>query len=333
MKGILKTIVWIGFAAATAYAGYSWYTYSGLYRLIAEWQLETFGSFSLKLTLLGVILALIVPVAILGRLLGGPNLMNKPDGLAQAQSSPRLTALLGLPLLAAGAGAGWLGYQKSQETIAYESIDLAAGQLPSTQHVVLTGIARTEYLMQYETKSSGSSTIHTYFPLTSSSWRRGEPFVYFLKTNATAYLPEGGGRMFAFSRTTPPFKMTTQKALLVRNGLPGPVGEFLSQEQHCDGGSADRARREPGRRLRNLHNCRHCMCAWRLLHTVCKRHDGRSTATRGGDVNGVGNLSASCRVRISRLRLTSKVRTCHLGLPADLARQRPHAVYGRISSP
>jgi hypothetical protein len=225
MKGILKTIVWIGFAAATAYAGYSWYTYSGLYRLIAEWQLETFGSFSLKLTLLGVILALIVPVAILGRLLGGPNLMNKPDGLAQTQSSPRLTALLGLLLLAAGAGAGWLGYQKSQETIAYESIDLAAGQLPSTQHVVLTGIARTEYLMQYETKSSGSSTIHTYFPLTSSSWRRGEPFVYFLKTNATAYLPEGGGRMFAFSRTTPPFKMTTQKALLVRNGLPGPVGE------------------------------------------------------------------------------------------------------------
>ncbi len=29
MKGILKTIVWICFAAATAYAGYSWYTYIG----------------------------------------------------------------------------------------------------------------------------------------------------------------------------------------------------------------------------------------------------------------------------------------------------------------
>jgi hypothetical protein len=134
-------------------------------------------------------------------------------------------ALLGLLLLGAGAAAGWLGYQKSQEAIAYESVDLTAGQLPSTQHVVLTGIARTEYLMQYETKRSGSSTGYSYFPLTSSSWRQGEPFVYFLKTNATAYMPEGGGRTFAFSRTTPPFKMTTQKALLVRNGLPGPVGE------------------------------------------------------------------------------------------------------------
>jgi hypothetical protein len=151
--------------------------------------------------------------------------MNKPDGLAQAKSSPGLIALLGLLLLAASAGAGWIGYQKSQETITYESVDLTAGQLPSTEHVVLTGIAWTEHLMLYETKRSGSSTTHTYVPLTSSNWRRGEPFVYFLKTNATAYMPEGGGRMFAFSRTTPPFKMTTQKALLVRNGLPGPVGE------------------------------------------------------------------------------------------------------------
>jgi hypothetical protein len=224
MNGILKTLVWLGFAAAAAYAGYSWYTYSGLYRLIIEWQLETFGSFSVKMTMLAMILALLAPIAIVSRLLGGPNLMKKPD-LAQAQSSPGLTALLGLFLLAAGAGVGWFAYQKSQETIRYEPVDLTAAQLRSTQHVVLTGIARTEYLMQYERKSSGTSTIDTYFPLTSSTWRRGEPLVYFLKTNANVYMPEGDGRMVTFSRTTPPFKMTTQNALLVRNGLPGPIGE------------------------------------------------------------------------------------------------------------
>ena len=224
MNGILKILVWLCFAAAAAYMGYSWYTYSGLYRLIVEWQLETFGSFSVKMTMLAMMLTLLVPIAIVGRLLGGPNLIKKPD-FAQAQSSPGLTAFLGLFLLVAGAGVGWFAYQKSQETITYEPVDLTAGQLPSKQHVVLTGIARTEYLMQYETKSSGTSTVNTYFPLTSSTWRRGEPLVYFLKTNATAYMPEGGSRMVAFSRTTPPFKMTTQKALLVRNGLPGPVGE------------------------------------------------------------------------------------------------------------
>ena len=224
MNSILKTLVWLCFAAAAAYMGYSWYTYSGLYRLIVEWQLETFGSFSVKMTMLAMTLTLLVPIAIVGRLLGGPNLMKKPD-LAQAQSSPGLIALLGLFLLVAGAGVGWFAYQKSQETITYEPVDLTAGQLPSTQHVVLTGIARTEYLMQYETKSSGTSTVHTYFPLTSSTWRRGEPLVYFLKTGATPYMPEGGSRMVAFSRTTLPFKMTTQQALVVRNGLPGPIGE------------------------------------------------------------------------------------------------------------
>jgi hypothetical protein len=151
--------------------------------------------------------------------------VKNPNALTQAQSSPGLMALLGLLLLGAGAVSRWLGYQKSQETFTYQPVDLTVGQLPSTQRVVLTGIARTEYLMQYETKRSGSATTQTYFPLTSSSWRRGEPLVYFLKTNATVYMPEGGGRTFAFSRTTPPFKMTTQKALLVSNGLPGPVGE------------------------------------------------------------------------------------------------------------
>src|SRR5437879_3801555 len=97
MNGIQKILGWLCFAAAAAYIGYSWYTYSGLYRLIVEWQLETFGSFSLKMTLVGMMIVLIVPIAVVARLLGGPNLMKRPD-LAQAQSSPGLMALLGLLL-------------------------------------------------------------------------------------------------------------------------------------------------------------------------------------------------------------------------------------------
>ncbi len=64
MNSILKTLVWLCFAAAAAYMGYSWYTYSGLYRLIVEWQLETFGSFSVKMTMLAMTLTLLVPIAI-----------------------------------------------------------------------------------------------------------------------------------------------------------------------------------------------------------------------------------------------------------------------------
>src|SRR5262249_55675978 len=58
-----------------------------------------------------------------------------------------------------------------------------------------------------------------------ATWRQGQPLVYFMKTNITAYMPPGGGRMLELSPRTPPFQMTTQPGVLVRDGLPGPVGE------------------------------------------------------------------------------------------------------------
>jgi hypothetical protein len=225
MSGVGKFVIWMCYAAAVAYVGYSWYTYSGLFRLAVEWQLANFESYSLKATLAVLAVALILPVAIVARFAGGPDLPTETTRATEALKSPALTALLGLVLLAAGGGAGWLGYQKSQETITYESVDLSAGQTPSSNHVVMTGIAHTEYLLQLETKRRGRTTIDSYFPLASSAWRRGEPFVYFVKTNATAYLPQGGGQPVMLFGRTPPFQMTTGNALLVSNGLPGPVGE------------------------------------------------------------------------------------------------------------
>ena len=225
MSGVGKFVIWMCYAAAVAYVGYSWYTYSGLFRLAVEWQLANFESYSLKVTLLALAVVLVAPVAVVARLTGGPDLPNETTRLTQALKAPAAAALLGIVLLAVGAGAGWLGYQKSQEVITYESIDLSAGQKPSSNHAVLTGIAHTEYLLQLETKRRGKTTVDSYFPIASSAWRRGEPFVYFVKTNATAYLPHSGGQPVMLSGRTPPFQMTTEKSLLVRNGLPGPVGE------------------------------------------------------------------------------------------------------------
>ena len=91
--------------------------------------------------------------------------------------------------------------------------------------MVITGVARTEYIVEFETKSAGMTTLDRYVPLTSATWRPGQPLVYFMKTNITAYMPPGGGRMFELSQRTPPFQMTTQPGVLVRDGLPGPVGE------------------------------------------------------------------------------------------------------------
>jgi hypothetical protein len=46
-----------------------------------------------------------------------------------------------------------------------------------------------------------------------------------MKTNMTAYMLPGGGGMVMLSPRMPAFQMTTPPGVLVRDGLPGPVGE------------------------------------------------------------------------------------------------------------
>ena len=125
----------------------------------------------------------------------------------------------------AAVGAGWYGYWKSTQTVDVESLDLSKGDTPRSAHVVITGVARTEYIVEFETKTAGMTTLDRYVPLTPATWRQGQPLVYFMKTNTTAYMPPGGGIVFVLSQRTPPFQMTTQPGVLVRDGLPGPVGE------------------------------------------------------------------------------------------------------------
>ena len=222
-----KFVIWMCYAAAVAYIGYSWYTYSGLFRLAVEWQLAN--------------VQIVFPENDVARPDGRTDrarrhrgasdgragLTERDGALAQAVKSPATAALLGLVLLAAAAGAGWLGYQKSQETITYKSVDLSAGQTPSSNHAVLTGIAHTEYLLQLESKRRGRRPSTIIFRSRRRPGAGASRFVYFVKTNTTAYLPKGGGQIVMFSGRTPPFQMTTEKALLVRNGLPGPVGEVF----------------------------------------------------------------------------------------------------------
>jgi hypothetical protein len=111
------------------------------------------------------------------------------------------------------------------ETVDVESLDLSKGDTPRSPHVTITGIARTEYIIEFGTKRDSTTILDRYIPLTSASWRPGQPLVYFMKTNITAYMPPGGGGMLMLSPRTPAFQITTQPGVLVRDGLPGPVGE------------------------------------------------------------------------------------------------------------
>jgi hypothetical protein len=222
MKSVLKWVIWLYVAAACAYIFYEWYAYSGLYRLAAEWQLEQFGSYGLKLTLIFPLMVLLMPAAVLVTLTG---MQDQLRSAGSGAGSSAIFVLLGVVALAVAAGAGWYGYVKSTETVDVESLDLSKGDTPRSTHVAITGIARTEYIIEFGKKTSSTTILDRYIPLTPASWRPGQPLVYFMKTNMTAYMPPGGGGMLMLSPRTPAFQITTQPGVLVRDGLPGAVGE------------------------------------------------------------------------------------------------------------
>ena len=222
MKSILKWGIWLYIAAVCAYVFYGWYSYTGLFRLTAEWQLEHYNVYSVKLTLIVPLLVLLIPSAVLAKLLGVQDQMRSAGSGA---GSSGLFALLGVAALAVAAGAGWYGYWKSTEKVEIESVDLSKGEAPRSAHVAITGVARTEYIVEFETKTAGTTRLDRYIPLTPATWRQGQPLVYFMKTNTTAYMPPGGGKVFLLSQRTPAFQMTTEPGVLVSDGLPGPVGE------------------------------------------------------------------------------------------------------------
>jgi hypothetical protein len=244
MKAAARHALLAYFAAAVLYVGYAWYTYTGLYRLAAELQMQMFGAYSLKMTFLAPLVVLMIPGAVIERVFG---LRRKPvrgartaaASSAASSIAPTGMALIGVLLLVLATGAGWLGYQKSATR--FETVDLSQNGKPASTHVVMTGVARTEYILKFETAVGGTTTIDNYVPLTPSGWRRGDPLVYFLKTNTTFYLPPEGGRYIEYAQATPPFQMTTQPAVLVRNGASRADCRHLPQAQHRSRGCADRA--------------------------------------------------------------------------------------------
>jgi len=51
MQGLVRYGDRILYGLGGIYACYAWYTYSGPYRMFAEWQLDTFGTYYEKATL------------------------------------------------------------------------------------------------------------------------------------------------------------------------------------------------------------------------------------------------------------------------------------------
>jgi hypothetical protein len=231
-KTLLRILAFAYAAAVVGYILYGWINYAGLYRWFAEWQLAQFGAYELKLTFVIPMFVLFLPGAIvferLGLRLGVTRRVWTRDPNApqrQSGSTLRYAALLGFALLAVALGAFWLGERKLSEPVTVEAVNLTANQAPQSAHVRLTAIAHPGLITKFETKSYGVTYTYTYVPMTSADWRRGDPLIYFVKTNINAYIPPQGGATVLLDRKTPPFEMTS-KGVLVADDLPGPITEL-----------------------------------------------------------------------------------------------------------
>ena len=128
-----------------------------------------------------------------------------------------IVALVGIVV---GTVAGLLGYRKSQETYAFEPLNLADGIQPRSSHVELTGMAAPSMQVQYIEKTTGETRTTVFIPLLPPQWHQGVPIVYFLRPHSDYYVGPNG--TFPLSEESRAFHIQ-QQGVLMRNDMPGVV--------------------------------------------------------------------------------------------------------------
>jgi hypothetical protein len=210
---------------------WGWISYAGPFRWAAEWQLEHFGSYQVKLTLFVPLMVLLIPVGLIGG--WGPLASRRPITREQrtvnARRNARVMTVLGLVALAIGATAGGLGYQRMQRPLTQATLALVTGDetAPAADLVSVDAMARTDMIVGLEETVAGTKRHSRFVPLVAATWRPGEPIRFLLRTNQDAWIPPAGfpgpREMRLLRAGNPPFRMITQPSVLAWHDLPGVV--------------------------------------------------------------------------------------------------------------
>ena len=227
-----KTLYYAYLVLVGLYSVYAWYSYSGLFRLAAETQLQYMDSYSIKLTLLltalGAAAIGAVPLYILAKAMGVDlkAVRQEVRSASRTQSSKAMPlVMVALLAIVVSAVAGFLGYQQATTPITVADVDLAKPGAPVSGHAKLSGVVVPNYTVKWETKTSGNSRIDTYIPIVAPGWKPGEPITYFMRTGIDMMQRAGTGEYVALTRGTAPFDVKTTEGVLLDNGLPGQVAE------------------------------------------------------------------------------------------------------------
>jgi hypothetical protein len=213
---LLTILSWLWVAVVIAYMAWGTFTYSGLYRWLADWQVEQWGGYYQKWTaaLPGILLCL-PALAWLGRRSRMKRAREAASPVAQAQTAKRtawITLAAGLLCLAVGGGAWALSQNVpdgSEPAVPFDAARLGSGLLPTTK-VRIRGAVDPEGSSGVERTGGASERVTYYAGFRPEGDAKDAPLRLFIERNTPG--PEALTSLQAF--------LPEQTGYLVENGVP-----------------------------------------------------------------------------------------------------------------
>jgi hypothetical protein len=225
-------LTWTIMLSACALATYWWVSYSGLYRVLAEFQLGHWSSYYPSYT--GVVFLCLMPGAILLQIIGAIREKERSPEEAAAIAETiaarrnlvhfwlehrrgRLTGL-GVTLMLVGAGVYFAGTGLlAGKRVSVDAGALEHGERPAGRYAELTGRLLDDDAVSV-TEGRRSTGAKTYIPVVSPEWRDDQPVRVYIEMDTAAP-----------SLNTDELASGHYEGILTANSLPGLVVSSLAE--------------------------------------------------------------------------------------------------------
>jgi len=164
------------------YVMFEWWSYSGLFKMLAETQLQYWGHYFIEGTLLTTSLIYAIPALIIGTVLKKDSTNHAvPENPLKLRKSAKISMLTGLIIIAVLIVA-MFGVSTYWQDPILSTLVLGKDTEPKSSYVELKGMAQPKLLTSYQEYRNTSVVKYIIVPITSPEWKPGNPLQYFYRT-------------------------------------------------------------------------------------------------------------------------------------------------------